>query len=528
MQHVRQRSFGVVVWVFVIAASPGPVRTRNAVRRGKEKKKKSVERRSYLRVQVEVRLGVDAEMLAEQRGEVQDPLVNLDDFVRRQRRGGVGAAGSGVGAAGSGVGVGGAVGGVTRCDRGVLDEGEPDHRQVVQRGCRLPRLRRLFGVGGDDGFGEVGARVERLRVPVRVGEPHGERALVGELALQRGHQVLVRDHRGHDHHAHVRAARSLDGDGRAPLLLVLALAQRLRLARLRGFALGELRGGEGFRRFLRLLGREAQAAEPGGPARGLRVGGRQHGLGGVDGSARVVILRLGGGGGGGVRLGFLVLAEQLVRLGAVQQSGGVRGPALQRARRLDDHVRVLFRVKEARRTLAVHLARARVVGRHELQRLVKRRRGFHGEALREERVRLICARRGVVSRDERVEVSREVHVGSADDSSGKGWEERGARGGEGRKSERPRDDSPRKRSGGWRADRKSPRIIPRGPGSDAPLSSIARCAKMASSSSALTSFLALPMVLAGSVSWEGADGGVSDAWAAVGHAFFDKARQPEP
>ena len=387
MQHVRQRSFGVVVWVFVIAASPGPVRTRNAVRRGKEKKKKSVERRSYLRVQVEVRLGVDAEMLAEQRGEVQDPLVNLDDFVRRQRRGGVGAAGSGVG-------VGGAVGGVTRCDRGVLDEGEPDHRQVVQRGCRLPRLRRLFGVGGDDGFGEVGARVERLRVPVRVGEPHGERALVGELALQRGHQVLVRDHRGHDHHAHVRAARSLDGDGRAPLLLVLALAQRLRLARLRGFALGELRGGEGFRR-LRLLGGETQTAEPGRTARGLRVGGRQHRLGGVDGLARDVILRLDGGGGDGIRLRLLSLPERLICLGAVQQRGGVGRPALQRTRGLDHHVRELLGVEKARRALAVHLARARVVRGHELQRLVKRRRRLHGEALGEERVRLVCVR-GVV------------------------------------------------------------------------------------------------------------------------------------
>ena len=71
------------------------------------------------------------------------------------------------------------------------------------------------------------------------------------------------------------------------------------------------------------------------------------------------------------------------------------------------------------------------------------------------------------------------------------------------------------RSGGWIA-RGSAR---RGPGGDAPLSSIARCAKIASSSSTWTSFLALPMVLAGSVSRSGSGRGVSDAGRRLGMPF---------
>ena len=41
-------------------------------------------RSAYLGVKVQVRLGVDTQVLAEKRGEVQDPLVNLDNLVGRQ------------------------------------------------------------------------------------------------------------------------------------------------------------------------------------------------------------------------------------------------------------------------------------------------------------------------------------------------------------------------------------------------------------------------------------------------------------
>ena len=60
----------------------------------KERKKKQEEwfdqfdrcgiRSAYLGVKVQVRLGVDTQVLAEKRGEVQDPLVNLDNLVGRQ------------------------------------------------------------------------------------------------------------------------------------------------------------------------------------------------------------------------------------------------------------------------------------------------------------------------------------------------------------------------------------------------------------------------------------------------------------
>ena len=41
-------------------------------------------RSAYLGVKVQVRLGVDTQVLAEKRGEVQDPFVNLDNLVGRQ------------------------------------------------------------------------------------------------------------------------------------------------------------------------------------------------------------------------------------------------------------------------------------------------------------------------------------------------------------------------------------------------------------------------------------------------------------
>ena len=41
-------------------------------------------RSAYLGVKVQVRLGVDPQVLAEKRGEVQDPFVNLDNLVGRQ------------------------------------------------------------------------------------------------------------------------------------------------------------------------------------------------------------------------------------------------------------------------------------------------------------------------------------------------------------------------------------------------------------------------------------------------------------
>merc|ERR1719498_13289 len=40
-----------------------------------------------LLVEIQVSLGVDAEMFAEERREIQDPFINLHDFVRRQTRG---------------------------------------------------------------------------------------------------------------------------------------------------------------------------------------------------------------------------------------------------------------------------------------------------------------------------------------------------------------------------------------------------------------------------------------------------------
>ena len=41
-------------------------------------------RSAYLGVKVQVRLGVDTQVLAEKRGKVQDPFVNLDNLVGRQ------------------------------------------------------------------------------------------------------------------------------------------------------------------------------------------------------------------------------------------------------------------------------------------------------------------------------------------------------------------------------------------------------------------------------------------------------------
>ena len=41
-------------------------------------------RSAYLGVKVQVRLGVDTQVLAEKRRKVQDPLVNLDNLVGRQ------------------------------------------------------------------------------------------------------------------------------------------------------------------------------------------------------------------------------------------------------------------------------------------------------------------------------------------------------------------------------------------------------------------------------------------------------------
>ena len=69
-------------------------------------------------MQVEVRLGVDAEVLAEQRGEIQDPLVDFDHFVGRERRSAVAGGGFFVALR------------ALRGGRGVLDDGELEDRQV--------------------------------------------------------------------------------------------------------------------------------------------------------------------------------------------------------------------------------------------------------------------------------------------------------------------------------------------------------------------------------------------------------------
>ena len=66
--------------------------TTNCAVHGKEKKNRegfddidrSGIRSAYLGVKVQVRLGVDTQVLAEKRGEVQDPFVNLDNLVGRQ------------------------------------------------------------------------------------------------------------------------------------------------------------------------------------------------------------------------------------------------------------------------------------------------------------------------------------------------------------------------------------------------------------------------------------------------------------
>ena len=54
----------------------------------KKRKTRDIDRRgirsAYLGVKVQVRLGVDTQVLAEKRRKVQDPLVNLDNLVGRQ------------------------------------------------------------------------------------------------------------------------------------------------------------------------------------------------------------------------------------------------------------------------------------------------------------------------------------------------------------------------------------------------------------------------------------------------------------
>ena len=54
----------------------------------KKRKTRDIDRRgirsAYLGVKVQVRLGVDTQVLAEKRRKVQDPFVNLDNLVGRQ------------------------------------------------------------------------------------------------------------------------------------------------------------------------------------------------------------------------------------------------------------------------------------------------------------------------------------------------------------------------------------------------------------------------------------------------------------
>ena len=157
-------------------------------------------------MKVQVRLGVDPQVLAEKRGEVQDPLVNLDNLVGRQLSARLSPA---------------LRGGLTvirdgrRVQPGELGDDELDRVQtsVDARGGFTFVLAALRG---GDGGGEIVPAVDVLERPVGRGVPDGERGRVRELLLQCRHEILVRDHGGNDEGADVGAGDGFHRHGGTP------------------------------------------------------------------------------------------------------------------------------------------------------------------------------------------------------------------------------------------------------------------------------------------------------------------------
>mmetsp|Transcript_11447 Transcript_11447/g.46141 ORF Transcript_11447/g.46141 Transcript_11447/m.46141 type:complete len:616 (+) Transcript_11447:1465-3312(+) len=302
-----------------------------------------------LGVKIEVRLRVDAEVLAEERGEIEDPLVNLDNLVGREL---LPAGASSLGTLGTRRRIVLARG---RVQPGELGDDEPHRVEAsvdVRRGFALV----IAPLRGGDGGGEIVPAGDGLEGAVGCRVPDGERGRVRELLLQRAHQVLVRDHRRHDERANVRARHGFHRHRRSPRAL-LRLATSLSLAPLledeRRLLLAELLlGGFGFGLLgaRLLLGRlvEGHAAESFDRLLGLE--GFQQSLGGVVGSVRRVRR-------GGVSLGLLLLPRREVRpragdervdvlRGDLERAGGVGddvGPVAQR------EVTLRFRREQIRR-----------------------------------------------------------------------------------------------------------------------------------------------------------------------------------